>query len=139
MTGAEFSAIPREVTRHIGCRNENVLESAMHDKRLAPLIAVLALSLDLTSAHAGPCTAKIKQFESAVRNSKPGPGVGPSLPQSIGAQLSYQPTPESVKTAEQRAQAGFEAVLARAKKLDAEGKRAACTEALTDAKLIYFQ
>jgi hypothetical protein len=30
-------------------------------------------------------------------------------------------------------------VLARAKKLDAEGKRAACTEALTDAKLIYFQ
>jgi len=29
--------------------------------------------------------------------------------------------------------------LARAKKLDAEGKRAACTEALTDAKLIYFQ
>ena len=75
-------------------------------KYLAPLIAVLALSLDLTSAHAGPCPAKIKQFESAVRNSKPGPGVGPSLPQSIGAQLSYQPTPESVKTAEQRAQAG---------------------------------
>ncbi len=90
----------------------------MHDKRLALLIAVLALSLDLTSAQAGPCTAKIRQFERAVRNAKPGPGVGPSLPQSIGAQLSYQPTPESVKTAEQRAQAGFEAVLARAKKLD---------------------
>jgi len=103
------------------------------------LIAATALSLGLASAHAGPCTAKIKQFERAVRNSKPGPGTGPGLPQSIGAQLSHQPTPESVKQAERRAQAGFEAVLARAKKLDAQGKRAACTEALTDAKLIYFQ
>jgi hypothetical protein len=111
----------------------------MSYKYLVPLIASTALSLDLTSAHAGPCTAKIKQFERAVRDSKPGPGVGPSLPQSIGAQLSYQPTPDSVEEAERRAQAGFEAVLARAKKLDAEGKRAACTEALTDAKLIYFQ
>ena len=104
-----------------------------------PLIAATALILDLTSAHSGPCTAKIRQFERAARNSKSGPGVGPSLPQSIGAQLSYQPTPDSVMEAERRAQAGFEAVLARAKKLDAEGKRAACTEALTDAKLIYFQ
>jgi thiamine monophosphate synthase len=49
------------------------------------------------------------------------------------------PTPESVNQAERRAKAGIEAVLARAKKLDAEGKRAACMEALTDAKLIYFQ
>jgi hypothetical protein len=106
---------------------------------LVPLIAVMALSLDPTSAHAGPCTAKIKQFERAVRESKPGPGTGPGLPQSIGAQLSHQPTPESVRQAERRARAGFEAVLARAKKLDAEGERAACMEALTDAKLIYFQ
>jgi hypothetical protein len=108
-------------------------------KYLVPLIAATALILDLTSARAGPCTAKIRQFERVVRNSKPGPGVGASLPQSIGAQLSYQPTPDSVREAERRARAGFEAVLARAKKLDAEGKRAACTEALTDAKLIYFQ
>lgn len=108
-------------------------------KYLVSLIAALALNLDLTTAHAGPCTAKIKRFERAVRESKPDPGVGPSLPQSIGAQLSHQPTPRSVMQAGQRAQAGFEAVLARAKRLDREGKRAACTEALTDAKLIYFQ
>ena len=44
-----------------------------------------------------------------------------------------------MKQAERRARAGFEAVLARAKKFDAEGKRAECMEALTDAKLIYFQ
>jgi hypothetical protein len=104
---------------------------------LASLIAMAVLGLDLACAQAGPCTAKIRQFEKAV--SKPGQNLGPGLPQSIDAQLSYQPTPESVKRAEQRAQAGFEAVLTRAKKLDREGKRAACTEALTDAKLIYFQ
>ena len=115
------------------------MESAMRFKSLASLIAAAVLGLHLASAHAGPCTAKIKHFEKAVRESKPGQYLGPGLPQSIDAQLSYQPTPESVKQAEQRAQAGFEAVLARAKKLDREGKRAACTEALTDAKLIYFQ
>jgi|GEM_PF-1784124 hypothetical protein len=108
-------------------------------KYLALLIAVVAFAFDLDAAEAGPCTAKIKRFERIVRESKSGPFIGPSLPQSIGAQLSHQPTPASVKRAEQRAQRGFEAVLARTKKLDREGKRAACTEALTDAKLIYFQ
>ena len=112
----------------------------MRLKNLASLIAIATTVLGLSvAAQAGPCTAKIKQFEKAVRESKSGHALGPGLPQSIDAQLSYQPTPESVKQAEQRAWAGFEAVLARAKKLDREGKQAACTEALTDAKLIYFQ
>ena len=109
-------------------------------KSLASFIAIAATVLCLGgAAQAGPCTAKIKQFEKAVRESKSGHPLGPGLPQSIDAQLSYQPTPKSVKQAERRAWAGFEAVLARAKKLDREGKRAACTRALTDAKLIYFQ
>jgi hypothetical protein len=112
----------------------------MRLKNLASLIAIAATSLCLSgAAQAGPCTEKIKQFEKAVRESKSGHALGPGLPQSIDAQLSYQPTPDSVKQAERRAWAGFEAVLARAKKLDREGKRAACTEALTDAELIYFQ
>lgn len=113
----------------------------MRLKDLASLIAIAATILGLccVPAQAGPCTAKIKQFEKEVRNTKPGQNLGPGLPQSIDAQLSYQPTPESVKQAERRAEAGFEAVLARAKKLDREGKRAACTKALTRAKLIYFQ
>ena len=109
-------------------------------KSLASFIAIATAILCLgAAAHAGPCTAKIKQFEKAVRELKSGHPLGPGLPQSIDAQLSYQPTPKSVKQAERRAWAGFEAVLARAKKLDRENKRAACTEALTDAKLIYFQ
>jgi hypothetical protein len=117
---------------------KNILEFGVACKYLVPLIIALALGHDLSSAQAGPC-AKIKQFERAVRNSKAGPGIGPSLPQSIGAQLSHQPTPKSVKQAERRAKAGLEAVLERPKKLDAEGKRAASREALTDAKLIYLQ
>ena len=48
-------------------------------KYFIPLIAATALSLGLASAHAGPCIAKIKQFERAVRNSKPGPSTGPGL------------------------------------------------------------
>lgn len=103
----------------------------------AALIVAGVFGFNVASAHAGPCTAEIEQFEKAMREA--GPGAGPSAPQSIGAQLSHQPTAESVKQAELRARSGFEAVLARAKKFDAEGKRAECTEALTDAKLIYFE
>lgn len=109
----------------------------MNCKISAPLIVAAAFGFNLASAHAGPCTPEIEQFEKAMREA--GPGAGPSAPQSIGAQLSHQPTAESMKQAERRARAGFEAVLARAKKFDAEGKRAECMEALTDAKLIYFQ
>lgn len=103
------------------------------------LIVAITLGFNLAAAQAGPCAAAIAQFEKAVRESKSNPGPGPGAPQSVGAQLEHQPTPESMKLAEQRAQKGFEAVLARAKMLDAKGKRAACMEALTDAKLIYFQ
>jgi hypothetical protein len=111
----------------------------MNKRGIAALIVVLALSFDLASAHAGPCTEAIAQFEKAVRESKSNPDAGPGGPQSIAAQLEHQPTAESMKLAERKAQKGFQAVLARAKMLDAEGKRAACMEALTDAKLIYFQ
>ncbi|QBR71632.1 hypothetical protein CU048_10475 [Beijerinckiaceae bacterium] len=106
-------------------------------KLAAALILAGIFGFPIASAHAGPCTAEIEKFEKSIQEA--GPGAGPSAPQSIGAQLSHQPTAESVKQAEQRARAGFAAILARAKKFDAEGKRAECTEALTDAKLIYFE
>ena len=56
----------------------------------------------------------IAQFEQAV--SAGNPNAGPMAPQSIGAQLGYQPTPASIKRAEQRAKAAFAATLARAKR-----------------------
>ena len=61
------------------------------------------LILGIASAHAGPCTAEIAQFEQAVRQSASDPNAGPMLPQTVGAQLDRQPTPALVERAEKRA------------------------------------
>ena len=103
----------------------------------ATWIVAAVFGLGITSAHAGPCTSKIAQFEQAVRQSAGNPNAGPMAPQSIGAQLGYQPTPASIKRAEQQAQAAFAATLARAKRLDKQGNRAGCTRALAAAKRMY--
>src|SRR5262245_1068074 len=95
------------------------------------------LGLGIVPAHAGPCATAIAQFEQTVRQSAGNPNAGPMAPQSIGAQLDRQPTPGSVKRAEARAQASFNATMARAKRLDAQGNRAGCTQALTAAKRMY--
>ena len=109
----------------------------MNRRLTVVLIVGAALVLGVVSAHAGPCTTRIAQFEQAVRQSKNNPNAGPVAPQSIGAQLSRQPTPNSIKRAEQRAQAVFDAALARSKRLDARGDRAGCTKALADAEQMY--
>jgi hypothetical protein len=110
----------------------------MNRRVIAVLIASTAfLGLGAASARAGPCSIEFAQFEQAARQSANNPNAGPVAPQSIGAQLDRQPTPGSVKRAAERAQAAFEATLARAKKLDVGRNRAGCTTALTDAKLMY--
>jgi hypothetical protein len=87
------------------------------------------------SAHAGPCTGAISRFETARHRSAAAQDVVPTAPQTIGAQLGHQPTAASVGRAEKRAQAGFDAVLVRAKTLDAQND-SACTQALDEAKQI---
>src|SRR5262245_41168275 len=112
--------------------------SAMMNRRfIATLVVGAALALGVASAQAGPCSNKIAQFEQAVRQSAGNPGAGPMAPQSIGAQLDRQPTPASVKRAEERAQTSFDSAMARAKRLDAQGNRSGCTRALTAAKRMY--
>jgi hypothetical protein len=106
-------------------------------KATAALVVAAAVYLGAASAHAGPCTNEIAQFEQAVRQSASDPNAGPFARQTIGAQLDRQPTPGSVKRAEARAQATFKATLARAKRLDARGDRAGCTSALAAAKRMY--
>ena len=103
----------------------------------ATLIVGTAVVLGIVPAHAGPCTTAIAQFEQAVRQSAGNPDAGPMARQSIGAQLDRQPTPGSVKRAEERAQTAFMAALARAKRLDARGDRAGCKRALAAAKRMY--
>ena len=109
----------------------------MNGRVTTVIIAATAFGLGVASAHAGPCGSEIAQFEQAVRQSAGNPNAGPMAPQSIGAQLDRQPTPGSVKRAEERTQAAFAATLARAKRLDARGNRAGCTRALTAAKRMY--
>jgi hypothetical protein len=104
--------------------------TAMNRRATAAWIVAAALGLSIAPAHAGPCTSKIAQFEQAVRQSAGNPNAGPMAPQSVGAQLDRQPTPASIKRAEQQAQATFAATLARAKRLDAQGNRTGCTRAL---------
>ena len=109
----------------------------MNRRFIAALVVGAALALGVASARAGPCSNKIARFEKAVRQSAGNPGAGPMAPQSVGAQLDRQPTPESVKRAEERADTSFAATLARAKRLDARGDRAGCKRALAAAKRMY--
>ena len=62
--------------------------------------AVLALTA--ANAWAGPCTSDIADFEAAIARSKGDPLAGLTAPQSVGAQLSHEPTPASVKRAQDR-------------------------------------
>jgi hypothetical protein len=107
------------------------------NRRIATAFFMAYVGLSVASAHAGPCTDEIAQFELAVRQSAGKPGAGPFAPQSIGTQIDRQPTPASIKRAEKRAQAIFAVTLARAKRLDARGNRAGCTRALSAAKNMY--
>src|ERR1700720_5007737 len=101
------------------------------------VFVVAALGIGVGSAYAGPCSNDIAQFEQAVRQSAGNPNAGPFARQSIGSQLDRQPTPASIKRAGERAQAAFDATLARAKRLAARGNRAGCTKALAAAKRMY--
>jgi hypothetical protein len=91
--------------------------------RLAPLTAL-----------AGPCGDELTQFEQKMKRESRKPSAGPTARQTEAAQLHRQPTPESVKEGEQRAQAAFDAVLVRARAADANGDQAACQKALGEAK-----
>ena len=108
----------------------------MHRVTRATILAALSFGFSHGIAMAGPCTDDIAKFEATVRKDASNPADGPTTAQSVGAQLSHQPTPESIKQAEQRAQRGFNAVLTRAKELDQAGD-SACKQALADAKLMY--
>ena len=57
------------------------------NRRIAAVVFTAALGLGVASAHAGPCTDRIAQFELAVRQSAGKPDAGPMAAQSVGAQL----------------------------------------------------
>jgi hypothetical protein len=98
----------------------------------------VALGLNPTLALAGPCSASIAQFETAMHQSVGNPYAGLTAPQSIDAQIDRQPTVASMKKAEQSLKSKFAATMARAKRLDAQNNRAGCERALSVAKRMYI-
>jgi len=96
-----------------------------------------AVCLGTGAASAGPCGQEITHFEQAVRQSAGNPNAGPFAPQTVNAQLGYQPTPASIKRANARAWATFHATLSRAKQYDARGNDVGCTRELATAKRMY--
>ena len=105
---------------------------------VTPFLVAAALWLNPGTAQAGPCTADIAQFEATVQQSAGDPFAGLTARQSVDAQLSHQPTPESVHNADQRLKSRFSAAMARAKRYDAQGDRSGCTRALNAARKIYI-
>ena len=99
------------------------------------LVVPIALALALTSARASPCSDEIANLETAINASERSPALVPTAPQSVGAQLHHQPTPQSVQRAEAAPSPELNDIITRAKVLDAEGKTKECMELVATGKL----
>jgi hypothetical protein len=106
-------------------------------RAIAALLVSAVLGFLSTTAYAGPCTAQIAEFEAAIRQSSGNPLAGLTTRQTIEAQLDRQPTPATVKQANERLKSQFDATMAEAKRLDAHDDHPGCTRALKAAKRMY--
>lgn len=86
------------------------------------------------AAYSGPCTSQIERLERQIGQVSSSAKSGPTAPQSIEAQLHHQPTPETVRNAERKANADAAATLQRARQADTDDNPAACAKALDEAK-----
>jgi len=102
----------------------------------AVVFIISASVIPRDTAHAGPCAAEIDQMEAAMNALAPNKEIG-SAHQSRAADLHRQPTPGSVARGREQAAADERhdrAALERARAADARGDKAACTEALSEAR-----
>ena len=88
-----------------------------------------------TPVWASACMDEIVRLERKLRDAKSTPADQPTGVQSVGAQLSHQPTPESVAEADARAAETVRGILSRAKAFDSENKYSECEETVADARL----
>lgn len=95
-------------------------------------IAIGAAGLS-AAASAGECARHIAKFERFLQEH---PRFAGTAPQSIGAQLDHQPTPEFIAAAKKDARGDIVDVLAQARAFDAEGKQKQCEAAVRKAKLL---
>src|ERR1700684_1149113 len=98
------------------------------------LVAITAATLLCGggAAHSGPCTSQIEELERLIGHASSSAKSGPTAPQSIAAQLHHQPTPETVRNAERKANADVGAALQRARQADTDDNSAACARALDE-------
>ena len=107
-------------------------------QRQLAVAAIFGAAMHWTAtAIAGPCAGDVAKFEQTARQSGKNPVVGPTSAQTVGAQLSHQPTQQSVKQASEAAWAQFDALLAQARSLDAAGDQTGCAQSLADAKKMF--
>ena len=92
------------------------------------LIAV-ALAMTAQFAEAGPCSHDIAGLETGTRLFGRNPPSGQDL-QSVDAQQDHRPRSDLAS----RLQLQFAATMARAKRLDMEGERFACIDALNNGQ-----
>src|ERR1700679_4260958 len=92
------------------------LHGAALDGR-ALLGTAVALCLSVTGTLAGPCTVQITELEQRISSAPASPPNMPSAPQSVGAQLHCQPTPNTVQSAAGSANADADAALSARVKL----------------------
>jgi hypothetical protein len=91
-------------------------------------------------ANAGPCTSDIARAQADLdRRIEAVAGAAPTQPESIGAKLHHQPTPDAVARAEPKAEGGASneqalAILARARAADERGDAEACRKELSDVR-----
>jgi hypothetical protein len=115
-------------------------ESVGRSASVALLVATTAATLLCGSgaAHSGPCTPQIEKLEQQIGHASSSAKSGPIAPQSIEAQLHHQPTPETVRDAERKANANVLSALQRARQADSDDNSAACTKALNEVKRYWF-
>jgi hypothetical protein len=101
------------------------------------IIALIAVAGSYQKATAASCHDQIVLLEAAAMQSARNPALGPTTSETVGAKLSHQPTPNSVRQGEEEAEARFANILTRAKKLDAEGRPQECMQAISEAKLLF--
>jgi hypothetical protein len=97
-------------------------------------LAMLALALAAGVAQAAPsgsCDDMVAKFDAYL---KAHPNATGALPQSVDAQLTYQPSRESLEKAEKEGRAHLYDLLAKAKTQQSAGDESGCRATLTEVQ-----
>src|SRR5262249_17979390 len=97
------------------------------------VVACAIAAPEMALALANTCSEEIAQLEALIDESMGKALAKPTTSQSVDAQLHHQPTPESVRRADENARLRFATILAHAKALNADGKTNECIQSVAEA------